>query len=99
MKDSPITRMSNKETRGHTADLLRSKLKLKFHQLDTTFKFKTVILQILQIRIYFEVFNTISISNLHGRPFHSSTAKTGGLHTQIVRIPSRDGDPSYPLQH
>lgn len=108
MEDNPIARMSNKDLwssysllcNGYTTDLLRTGPKLKFHQDGTTFKFKTGILQILlQIPIYPEVFNTISISDLNARSSPSTTPKTGGLHIQIMRIPNRDEEPSSPFHH
>lgn len=85
MKDNPIARTSAKDMRsscsllfcGLTTDLLWTTSKLKFHQHDAIFKFKILILQILlQILIYPEVFKNISVSNLNGRPSHSTAAKT-----------------------
>lgn len=108
MKDSPTARTSAKDMRsscsllfcGLTTDLLWTTSKLKFHQHDAIFKFKILIFQILlQILFYPEVFKNISVSNLNGRPSHSTAAKTDGLLTQIMRTPNRDGSSSSPFQH
>lgn len=64
---------------GHTTDLLQTRSKLKFHQHDTTLRFKTVILQVLlPIPIYPEVFNTIHYQQSEWKtfPFHYSVSST-----------------------